>query len=157
MGDSFSAATRMRLILLPFLLFGLSGCGILYKLPTRQGNVIEQGDIAKLKTGMTREQVEFVMGTPLASAPFRNDRWDYYGYYQSRRGETVQRTVTMYFDGDQLARIEGAEQPEDLKDKSKRDVSAIIRADEQDRRAAERGAQENDPGVIFNKDQRGPN
>tara|TARA_R110000787_G_scaffold162309_9_gene275675 strand:- start:1871 stop:2365 length:495 start_codon:yes stop_codon:yes gene_type:complete len=164
MGDSSTSANQLtfnRHLMRPFLLslvvLSLSACNIVYKLPTRQGNVIEQRDLDKLKPGMTREQVEFVMGTPLATTPFRSDRWDYYGYYESPQGQVAQRTVTMYFDGEELSRIEGADAPKDEDANSKPDVGAIMKADEQDRRAAERGARENDPGVIFNPDQRAPN
>lgn len=85
----------------------LAGCQIIYKLPTRQGNVIEQKQLDQLKIGMSREQVVYLMGTPLASSPFRESRWEYIGYYKSPRGKVAQRTVTLYFEGDALARMDG--------------------------------------------------
>ena len=94
-------------ILLTALLLPLAACEIVYKLPTRQGTVIEQKDIDKLTLGMTREQVRFIMGTPIAASGLREDRWDYYGYYKPPRGEPFSRTVSLYFDGDKLARMEG--------------------------------------------------
>ena len=84
----------MRSILISLLVLGLSGCSIIYKLPTRQGNVIEQKQLDQLQVGMTREQVKFLMGTPIASDPFRGERWDYFGYYKSPRGQVSTRTVT---------------------------------------------------------------
>ena len=142
----------MRVLLLSLLLVGLSGCQIIYKLPTRQGNVLEQKDLDKLKPGMTRDQVKFVMGTPLAATPFRADRWDYVGYYKSPRGEITQRTVTAFFDGDVLTRTEGTEPQTD----GKGDAESVIRADEQDREAARRSAEENTSDIILNPDQRRP-
>jgi outer membrane protein assembly factor BamE len=56
---------------------------------------------------MTRDQVRFVLGTPIAASPLRDDRWDYFGYYRPPRGEAVSRTVSLYFNGDQLVRMEG--------------------------------------------------
>lgn len=146
----------MRVLLIPLLAVALSGCGIIYKLPTRQGNVLEQKDLDKLKPGMTREQVKFVMGTPLAATPFRADRWDYVGYYKSPRGEVTQRTVTVFFEGDTLARLEGAEAKAGDKALSSPDADAIIKADERDRNAARRSAEENTSDVIVNPDERGP-
>lgn len=146
----------MRVLLLPILLLGLSGCQIIYKLPTRQGNVIEQRDLNKLKPGMTREQVKFVMGTPLAATPFRDDRWDYVGYYKSPRGEVTQRTVSIYFEGDQLARLEGAEEQRDANALSRPDADAVIKADKIDRANARRSAEENDSDIILNPDERRP-
>lgn len=146
----------MRVLLLSLLLIGLSGCQIIYKLPTRQGNVIEQRDLDKLKPGMTRDQVKFVMGTPLAATPFRADRWDYVGYYKSPYGEVTQRTVTAFFDGDQLTRLEGAEAAKGDGALSKPDADAVIKADAQDRAAAERSARDNDSDIVVNPDERRP-
>lgn len=147
----------MRVVLLlSLMVLGLSGCSIIYKLPTRQGNVIEQRDLNKLKPGMTREQVKFVMGTPLAATPFRDDRWDYVGYYRSPRGEVTQRTVSIYFDGNTLARLEGAEDQTGATALSRPDADAVIKADKLDRANAERSAQDNDSDIIVNPDMRRP-
>jgi outer membrane protein assembly factor BamE len=97
----------MRSIFLSLLLLGLAGCSIVYKLPTRQGNVIDQQQFDRLKVGQTREQVKFLLGTPIATSPFRSDRWDYYGYYKDPRGKVSTRTVSLFFDGDTLNRMEG--------------------------------------------------
>lgn len=90
---------------------GLAGCSLRmptpYSPPLQQGNVIEQDALSKLKPGMTRAQVRFLLGTPLVVDVFRNDRWDYV-YFLRRQGEAPQqRRVTVIFDGEQLARVEG--------------------------------------------------
>ena len=48
-----------------------------YHIDIQQGNVLTQDMVAKLKPGMTRHQVRFVMGTPPITDPFHEDRWDY--------------------------------------------------------------------------------
>lgn len=146
----------MRVLLLTLLLLGLSGCQLIYKLPTRQGNVLEQKDLDKLKPGMTREQVKFVMGTPLAATPFRSDRWDYVGYYKSPRGIVSRRTVTVYFDGEVASRVEGVESAKGDGALSSPDADAVIKADAQDRAAARRSARDNDSDIILNPDERRP-
>lgn len=97
----------MRVFTLLLAVLALSACQLIYKLPTRQGNVIEQKQLDQLALGMTRDQVKFLLGTPVASSPFRDDRWDYIGYYKSPRGQVSSRTVTLYFDGNKLTRMEG--------------------------------------------------
>jgi outer membrane protein assembly factor BamE len=97
----------MRAVFALLLLLPLAACELVYKLPTRQGNVIEQKDLDRLTLGMTREQVRFILGTPVASSSLHPDRWDYYGYYKPPRGEPFSRTVSLYFDGDKLVRMEG--------------------------------------------------
>ena len=78
-----------------------------YKLDIPQGNVITQEMVDKLKPGMTRSQVRFVLGTPLVVDAFRDNRWDY-AYTLQKGGKVVEsRRVTILFDGDVLKSIEG--------------------------------------------------
>lgn len=79
-----------------------------YKMEVQQGNFVDQDMVARLKPGMSREQVKFVLGTPLVSDMFHADRWD---YVFSRRpvggGATQQRRLTVFFEDNKLARLEG--------------------------------------------------
>lgn len=93
----------------------LAGCqnGLLlpslkpYKIDIQQGNFLTQEMVSKLKPGMTRSQVRFVLGTPLIVDPFHDDRWDYVYRYKKAGKLTEKRRITVVFDGDRLARIEG--------------------------------------------------
>jgi outer membrane protein assembly factor BamE len=78
-----------------------------YRIDIQQGNVVTQEMIAKLKAGMTRSQVRFVLGSPLVVDPFRSDRWDYVSMYQKQGKDVERRRVTVIFDDDKLVRIEG--------------------------------------------------
>lgn len=89
----------------------LSGCAIVYRLPIKQGNVISQSDLNKVHLGMTRDQVQYALGTPLASSPFDNSRWDYVSYYKSRRGAESERKVSLLFENNRLAKMIGANNP----------------------------------------------
>lgn len=83
----------------------LAGC--YYKMDIQQGNVVTQDMVARLKPGMTKREVRYTLGTPLVQDPFHQSRWDY--VYLLRRGqdkEPERRTLTLYFEGDRLARIE---------------------------------------------------
>lgn len=78
-----------------------------YKMDIQQGNVVTQEMVAKLKPGMTRQQVRFALGTPLVVDPFRTDRWDYVYLYEKAGRTTEQRHIAVIFKDDKLARIEG--------------------------------------------------
>jgi outer membrane protein assembly factor BamE (lipoprotein component of BamABCDE complex) len=91
------------------LVITLAGCQLVYKLPTRQGNFIEQGKLDQLQLGMTPEQVRFLLGTPMAADPYDANRWDYLGYYRAPRGAEAKRIVSLYFREGQLARMDGIE------------------------------------------------
>jgi outer membrane protein assembly factor BamE (lipoprotein component of BamABCDE complex) len=95
------------LAVLSLAIASLSACAVVYKLPTRQGNVLDPKQLDQLKLGMTRDQVHFLLGTPVASSTFQPDRWDYFGYYKPPRGSAVERTITLYFDGDKVSKIDG--------------------------------------------------
>lgn len=78
-----------------------------YRIDVRQGNYVDQSMIAQLRRGMTREQVRFVLGTPLVVDVFREDRWDYVYLFQPGRGAAEQRVISVFFADDLLDRVEG--------------------------------------------------
>ncbi|MDD3762525.1 MAG: outer membrane protein assembly factor BamE [Nevskiales bacterium] len=144
----------MRLLFVLTLSALLAGCNIVYRLPTRQGNVIEQKQLDQLRTGLTREQVVYLMGTPLAASPFQTDRWDYVGYYKSPRGKVSKRIVTLYFDGDLLAKMEGVEPTKGSGALENPDVKTVIRDEKKDATEKERSESESnrESGVILTPD-----
>jgi outer membrane protein assembly factor BamE len=102
----------MRNILICSLILGLAtvtGCSV-YRPTIQQGNILDQDQISKLKPGMSKRQVLFVMGTPLLEDPFHNNRWDYIHTVKpgSGSGMSIQR-LTLYFDKDTLQRIDKSE------------------------------------------------
>lgn len=83
-----------------------------YKVEIQQGNIVEQEDLNRVQPGMTREQVRYLLGSPLIDDPFHQDRWDYY-YMQEANGELAERyRVTLFFENDRLARLEGDRRPQ---------------------------------------------
>lgn len=78
-----------------------------YKIDVRQGNYITQEMVAQLKAGMTRDQVRFVLGTPLLTDIFHADRWDYVYRFKPGRGEVQQRRLSAFFEGNTLVRVAG--------------------------------------------------
>ncbi|MDP3584336.1 MAG: outer membrane protein assembly factor BamE [Thiobacillus sp.] len=102
----------MRHILISVLLVGLvAGCSTPrigpHRIDVQQGNALDQENVARLKPGLNRSQVRFLLGTPLVVDPFRTDRWDYvYVFYKAGK-LAEQKRITLFFDGDTLARIEG--------------------------------------------------
>jgi len=101
---------RIKLILASVLLASCSGISTPllspYKMDIRQGNYVTPEMREKLKLGMTRQQVRYVLGTPMLADAFHGSRWDY-PYRLEQRGEVVEKQqLTLYFDGDNLVRVE---------------------------------------------------
>jgi outer membrane protein assembly factor BamE len=82
-----------------------------HKIDIQQGNVITQEMVDKLKPGMTKNQVKFVLGTPAIADAFHQNRWDYVYSLQPGGGERQQQRLTLFFDDDKLTRIEGDVKP----------------------------------------------
>lgn len=99
---------KTPLLLVVSLLFGCAYIPTVpYKIDIQQGNVVTQEMVEKLKPGMTRSQVRFVLGTPLITDVFHNNRWDYF-YYSAPRGVlSERRKMIVIFDGDLLSHLEG--------------------------------------------------
>lgn len=97
---------------------GASGCGWLapYRMEVQQGNFLTQDKVSQLRAGLTRDQVKFLLGTPLVSDVFHADRWDYVFLRQKANfGGSEQRRLTLFFDEDILRRVEGDVVAADLK------------------------------------------
>lgn len=99
------------------LALSLSACGSTnwgfpYRADVQQGNWITAEQVARLERGMTRDQVRFVLGTPVLQDVFRNNRWDYTYYNKPGYGEAEERQFTVWFEGDVLVRWAGDQQPD---------------------------------------------
>jgi outer membrane protein assembly factor BamE len=97
----------LRPALLALVAACASGCGLLYKVDVNQGNLLDQRVVDQLEVGMTKRQVQVLMGTPSIQSPFHQNRWDYTASISRRGGAPEVRTLTLTFDGDRLASIEG--------------------------------------------------
>lgn len=107
---------KIALLCIPLILLGACSrtydggykVPLLYKIDIQQGNVIEQEMINKLKPGMDKNQVKFIMGTPVIIDPFHNDRWEYVFSMQKGGGVREQRHITLHFDDDEkLTHVSG--------------------------------------------------
>jgi len=95
----------------PFLICALilsmtlsSGC--VYRAAISQGNLIKQEDLEQVEVGMTRNQVRFLLGTPMIDDPFHAERWDYVYYLRVGRRETqAKRWTSILFEDDRVAEI----------------------------------------------------
>jgi outer membrane protein assembly factor BamE len=111
---------RSRLLILGAVCSLLAACNSFnpYKIDVQQGNVLTQEMVAQLKPGQTREQVRFILGTPLLTDIFHQQRWDYvYSYRKGRSGEVETRQFSVYFDKDnRLERASGDVEVADLEE-----------------------------------------
>ncbi len=88
-----------------------------YRVDIQQGNFVSREMVEQLREsmqrpeGVTREQVQFALGTPLMQDIFHADRWDYPFRLQKRNGEVLSSKVIVYFSNNRVTRIESGELP----------------------------------------------
>ncbi|MDR3221634.1 MAG: outer membrane protein assembly factor BamE [Candidatus Accumulibacter sp.] len=124
-----------------FLVFVAGACSWVprpiseYKIDIQQGNVLTQDMVAQLRPGLSKDQVRFILGTPVLTDMFHANRWDYvYRLQKGSTGEVEMRKFSAFFgDDERLVRVGG-------------DVSAMQAADASAEPAS--GVREIDLGSI---------
>lgn len=129
MTETHSPSAGFATLLCLTLALGLSGCGSFntssfnasninpvnwitpYRVDIIQGNFVSKEQVEILKVGMTRTQVKEVLGTPLLSSLFHQDRWDYVFTLKRAGVEPQSFKYTVFFKGDQLERFAGDSMP----------------------------------------------
>lgn len=84
------------------LALSLSACSmvekVVYRIDVPQGNYLEATNVAQVKQGMTAQQVQYLLGTPVLIDPYSNLTW-YYVFLQQRAYQAPdQHTFTVKFD-----------------------------------------------------------
>ncbi len=95
------------LILVAALIVTLPGC--VYRMDVPQGKAVDADKLALIKPGMTRKQVEFLIGQPDIRDPFHADE-DYYIYYRyhGSTGKRTLRHMRLRYEGSRLSAIDGS-------------------------------------------------
>jgi outer membrane protein assembly factor BamE len=105
----------MRNILICFFVLGILAAvscskgiySLTHHAEVQQGNVVTQEMMDRLSPGMTKRQVQIVMGTPMIVDVFQQDRWDYSYYLLSSDGLKKERTISLFFENNRLVRTAG--------------------------------------------------
>lgn len=95
----------------------LSGCALdslpfVYKPDIHQGTILTQEVVNQLRPGMTRRQVQFLLGSPPLVDPYHPDRWDYIEAVKPGGKELQSQRVTVFFENDRLVAVEGDLRPQ---------------------------------------------
>jgi outer membrane protein assembly factor BamE len=128
----------LRPLLLAAGLTAVTGCGMLYKQPIYQGSLIEKNAVEQLQVGMSKQDVQVLLGTPSIADPFSKDRWDYTATQRvNRRGTTEIKNFVVWFENDAVTKWEGEyfpEQDDALAQKSRSQFGPNLPKDDKKRR-----------------------
>jgi len=87
-----------------FLVLLTQAC--VYQANLAQGNFVDKEDLDQVEIGMTRNQVRFLLGTPMIDDPFHENRWDYIYYLKIGREKAILKTwVSIFFENDTVSDI----------------------------------------------------
>ena len=73
-----------------------------YQVPIAQGNIVSLDMLSKLETGLTKVQVQYIMGTPSVKDPFNSSQWDYIGFELIGNELTREVHHTLFFKDNKL-------------------------------------------------------
>ena len=89
----------------------LSGCGSWWlprphRIDIQQGNILSTEDVGQISAGMSKIEVINLIGKPITTSVFDDERWDYI-YSQNRSGGTPNsKRFTVFFQNDVVFRVE---------------------------------------------------
>jgi outer membrane protein assembly factor BamE len=99
------------LIVAPLAIGLLSGCSLLeklvYRIDINQGNFVEQSSVDRLRVGMTKEQVRYLLGSPMLIENGKPDTWYYIYHHTEGHNDSIQKNLIVHFEDQGLARLEG--------------------------------------------------
>lgn len=110
------------------LAFSLTSCStvqkVVYRIDVPQGNYLEAATVAQVKPGMTAQQVQYLLGTPVLIDPYSNLTWYYVFLQQHSYQKPEQHTFTVKFDQNGL--VSSAELDKPLPEVAKQDENNTI-------------------------------
>lgn len=112
---------KLSFLLAAAVCIAISGCSLasfdwlpgVYRIDIQQGNAVTAEMASQLQPGMSKRQVAYIMGTPLIQDAFHKDRWDYVYTVEPSGEPRSAKRITLFFDKDLLAGVEGDFRPSD--------------------------------------------
>jgi len=100
-------------MLVVFCVLALNACAEwlpeAHKLDLQQGNSVKLEQLEAISIGMTKTEVRKIMGSPMLSDPFHDQRWDYIYRFIPNKGFERKSLLTLYFEDDVLVKIDDSE------------------------------------------------
>jgi outer membrane protein assembly factor BamE len=105
----------MRILLALLFVTVTTGCGFLYRPEVQQGVPLTAEQLAQLRPGLSKRQVQLLLGSPPVADAFHPDRWDYlYTIGEAGQVPAPEKRLTLFFRDGTLVRAEGELAPASL-------------------------------------------
>ncbi|MFD2179807.1 outer membrane protein assembly factor BamE [Veronia pacifica] len=98
------------------ILAALSGCTVfdklVYRIDINQGNFLDASAVKELKVGMTKEQVQYLLGPPMLVENGYPNTWYFVQWQQPSHSKAEKKTMILEFnDKSQLVSMKGDIRP----------------------------------------------
>jgi outer membrane protein assembly factor BamE len=89
-----------KIILLISIMALLAGCAGIhpYTVDVQQGNVLDQKALSELHLGMSKDEVQSLLGAPLLNDMFATSKWTYVYTNQINGGKIEKKKLNLEFD-----------------------------------------------------------
>lgn len=95
----------VRLFCLLIVLFTTS---CVYTLDIQQGNILDQKEVDRLRVGLSKNQVIFVLGSPVTDDSFSDNHWIYlYTFTNENRSVNRTKKLELFFEEEKLVKARG--------------------------------------------------
>ncbi|MDG3087294.1 outer membrane protein assembly factor BamE [Vibrio hannami] len=100
------------LVVVPLSITMMTGCSLaeklVYRIDINQGNYVEQQAVDQLKFGMSKEQVRYVLGSPMLIENGYPNTWYYIYHHTEGHNDSIQKNLFVHFNEDgRLLNLEG--------------------------------------------------
>jgi outer membrane protein assembly factor BamE len=83
--------------------------------------------VDKLKPGMSKNQVKYIMGNAIVNNPLNADRWDYvYDIKIGSARSSLRRRLSLFFAEDKLTHFEGDYKPTSEHEREEQELSSAV-------------------------------
>lgn len=111
-----TGTTRVRhrkslTVILLAAIMTLTGCGTWWlprphRIEIQQGNILTTDDLVRVENGMTKIEVINIIGKPITTSVFDDERWDYIYSLNRSGGKPDSKRFTVFFQNDKVYRVE---------------------------------------------------
>lgn len=78
-----------------------------HRVTVSQGHVIDTEELKQLEKGMTKRQVQYLLGTPLGLDAFDPDRWEYFYSLRNKKGKLTKFQLSVLFENNEVISFDG--------------------------------------------------
>lgn len=109
-----------------------AGCSFpgVYKMRVPQGNIVKQDMLDQLEVGMTKRQVRFIMGTPMVTDTFNDQRWDYIFQVQYGKQTLIEERIAVIFENDKMVSVEGELKNKNSNKPTDEEAAPVVRTEQ---------------------------